>query len=469
MPENLILRQWSETLGRRGDAPAIVGPNGEVLRSFAHIEADAQRARDALQGRGGIGPGDVVALQLGNSPWLPGWLLALWRAGAVPVLLERSISGTARETALATCRARAWIGWSNSDIDAVREGATYETRLLDGAPFTDDTQFLKLTSGTTGAPRAIRFTAAQLVADCDSIWTAMGFRDGDLNFGVIPWSHSYGFSNLITPLLCRGLPVVATEDRLPRAILAELERTRATIFPGLPIFFQKLAELEATPLPALRLCLSAGAPLSASVAAAFRARYGLKVHGFYGSSECGGIAYDASEHEVHEGCVGQPMPAAAVEFEDAANSDEPVRLRVRGSAVGLGYFPEPDDSVLSKGTFTPGDLVRRTSDGLVLAGRVSDFINIAGRKLNPTSVEAVLRSCPGVCDAVVFGVPHPIRGEEPIACVAGHASAEALLALCARELPAWQVPRDFWLVQTLPVNERGKLNRRALAEAYRTK
>jgi long-chain acyl-CoA synthetase len=403
---------------------------------------------------------------MGNSPWVLGWLLAIWQKGAVPILLDRSCAGPAREGALATAGARAWLGWKDSETDVVRTAAGCHLEKREGAPFIDGTQFLKLTSGTTGAPRAIRFTAAQLLADGDAIYDTMGFREEDVNFGVIPWSHSYGFSNLVTPLLCRGLPVVATEDRLPRAILAELERTGTTIFPGLPVFFQKLADLDASPLPRLRLCISAGAPLSAAVASAFRARFGVKVHSFYGSSECGGIAYDASEAEVPEGCVGPPMRGVTLEYQD---DEDPTRIRVRGAAVGTGYFPGDDEAILGDGAFTPGDLVRRTAEGLVLAGRVSDFINVAGRKLNPTAVEAVLRSCPGVCDAIVFGVPHPIRGEEPIACVAGTATAEALQALCARELSAWQVPRDFWLVVHLPVNERGKLNRRGLAEAYRAR
>ncbi len=463
--ENPILAAWSRTVGRLGPAPAVFGPDGSALRTFMEIHWDADAASTRLRASG-LGRGDVIALQLGNSPWMPGWLLAIWQMGAIPVLLDRSCTGTALDAALATVGARAWLGWESSEIDAVRAGADCHLETRGGARFTDGTQFLKLTSGTTGAPRAIRFTAAQLLADCDAIYETMGFREEDVNFGVIPWSHSYGFSNLVTPLLCRGLPVVATEDRLPRAILAELEATGATIFPGLPIFFQKLAELDAPPLPRLRLCISAGAPLSATVASAFRERFGVKVHGFYGSSECGGIAYDTSEAEVPEGCVGRPMRGVALEYQD---DEDPTRIRVGGAAVGTAYFPETDDAVLSGGGFVPGDLVRRTEDGLVLAGRVSDFINVAGRKLNPIAVETILRSCPGVCDAVVFGVPHPIRGEEPIACVAGQASAEALLALCARELPAWQVPRDFWLVAHLPVNERGKLSRRGLAEAYRQK
>src|SRR5439155_23635888 len=153
----------------------------------------------------------------------------------------------------------------------------------------------KLTSGTTGTPRAVRVRALQILADGEAVCDTSGIGGDDVNFGIIPWSHSYGFSNLVTPLLCRGVPVVAIEDRLPRALLDGLARTGATVFPGLPVLFQKLAELDCEPLPKLRLCISAGAPLSATITAAFRERFGVKIHGFYGSSECGGIAYDASD------------------------------------------------------------------------------------------------------------------------------------------------------------------------------
>jgi long-chain acyl-CoA synthetase len=412
------------------------------------MEAEAQSLAPGLQG---LDPGSVIALQPGNHPQFPAMLLALWRLGLIPVALDGSLDGTALANALETCGAAAIL-----DSKGI-------SRLKPNPPcLAPDTALLKFTSGTTGAARAIRFTAAQLIADCDAICDTMGIRDGDVNFGVIPWSHSYGFSNLVLPLLCRGIPVVASEDRLPRAILDGLTRTGATVFPGLPVLFQKLAQFDGA-MPSLRLCISAGAPLQAATAREFHSRFGVKVHSFYGSSECGGIAYDASDDEVPEGCVGPPMRGVVLDYD----GDDPCRITVRGPAVGLGYFPEGDPA-LEGGRFTPGDLVRRTPHGLVLAGRVSDFINVAGRKLNPAAVEAVLRACPGVREVVVFGVPNPLRGEEPVACVVGDAPVELLRAHCAT-LPAWQAPRDYWLLDALPVNERGKLSRLALAQAFATR
>src|SRR5207248_20965 len=173
---------------------------------------------------------------------------------------------------------------------------------------------LKLTSGTTAAPRVIRFRSDQLLADSENICQTMGINRDDLNYGVIPISHSYGFSNLLTPLVARGIPMSLSSDRMPRAIIDGLVATRATVFPGMPIFYQSLCELDAMPrLPRLRLCISAGAPLAIEVEQAFRAEFGHEIHAFYGSSECGGICY-ARQPESLPGFVGQPMRGVDVEL-----------------------------------------------------------------------------------------------------------------------------------------------------------
>jgi acyl-CoA synthetase (AMP-forming)/AMP-acid ligase II len=446
---NPILAAWRMTAGRLGRSPAIVTPDGTALRTFADIDGEAEALATILET---LRPGMVVAVRMGNDARFPSLLVAIWRRGLVPVPIDRSMEKDGLTAALGVCRASALV-------TAAPDGPLSVERMESaGGP---DADFLKLTSGTTGTPRAIRFRAAQLLADCESVCDTMGIRAEDLNYGAIPWSHSYGFSNIVTPLLCRGVPVVATGDRLPRALLDGLARSGATVFPGLPVFFQTLAELDPVPLPRLRLCISAGAPLAKATADAFRAKFGVKIHGFYGSSECGGIAYDGTDGDVEEGCVGLPMRGVRL-----VHREETGRIEVHGPAVGEGYFPEPDAGVLGGGRFVPGDIVRSTAHGLVLGGRVSDFINVAGRKLNPAEIETLLRRCPGVREAVVFGVPSRLRGEEPVACVAGDASVADVSRCCRDGLPGWQVPKDFWVVDRLPVNERGKLSRRALADAY---
>ncbi|RYD64870.1 MAG: long-chain fatty acid--CoA ligase, partial [Verrucomicrobiaceae bacterium] len=280
-PENAILTAWRQTLERRGDIPAVIAPDGSVHRTFHQIESEAQELAVRFEC---FAPGSVVGIQIGNSERWPAVLLALFRRELIPLPLGRHVETAELEAALVTCGAAGLLTTDNGSL------SVHSRSGVNGNPWTGTApQFLKLTSGTTSAPRAVRFQAHQLVADCDNICETMGITDEDVNFGVIPFSHSYGFSNLVTPLLCRGIRLVASEDRLPRAIVNNLARSGATVFPGMPVFFDKLAALVGSPdLPCLRLCISAGAPLTRAVGEVFTGRYGLKIHTFYGASECGG-------------------------------------------------------------------------------------------------------------------------------------------------------------------------------------
>jgi acyl-CoA synthetase (AMP-forming)/AMP-acid ligase II len=440
-----LLDAWGETLARRHREPAILTPTGEVARSFLAVESEAKELAHRWRGHP---VRSVVAVRIGNSPSWPAVFLALLRCGHVTVPLASDASAPPLADIL--------IG---PDLNLHPVPRSECSARVEVPP---STVLLKLTSGTTGIARAIRFTAEQLAADCHHICETMGITHCDLNFAAIPLSHSYGFSNLITPLLIYGVPMVVTDDRFPRAMHAAMEQTGATVFPGTPIFFQHLVDLPVGVPRQLRLCISAGAPLSMAVWEKFKARFGLGIHVFYGSSECGGIAFDRDGVLRCDGFVGQPMSGVSVRVCEEAN-----RIEVRSAAVGEGYFPDEDLEVLSDGRFVPGDLARLDESGLVLAGRASEFINIGGRKLNPVEVEQRLSTLPGVRQVVVFGVPSAQRGEEPVACVAGEGIDPAsLLKEFARALPPWQVPRDIWVVAELPVNERGKISRRTLAERY---
>jgi len=457
---NPILAAWQNTLARFGQAPAIFSPTGAVLRSFSEIGLEALKIGRLFDR---IPPRSVVAVQIGNSELWPELVLALWRHQLIPLPLGE-MGQTELAYTLGTCRVAALVTNQGGPLIVhrrpVADDAAYWSEL---AP-----DFLKLTSGTTSAPRAVRFRASQLFADCENICTTMGLSDLDTNYGVIPFSHSYGFSNLITPLLVRGVRLVVSQDRMPRAILDGLEDTKATVFPATPVFFQKLADLPDGPdLPSLRRCISAGAPLTKQAGEMFSRKFGLKIHTFYGSSECGGIAYDATEEcDYEDGFVGTPLEGVEIE----QGSEEAGPIQVRSAAVGDGYFPTEDREVLGGGRFVPADLVQRGERGLYLVGRTSEVINVAGRKLNPLEVEARLAEYPGVRQAVVFGVESVLRGEEPVACVAGDdLEREAILRFCQEKLSPWQVPRDVWLVGEIPTNERGKINRRTLAEGYRAR
>jgi long-chain acyl-CoA synthetase len=433
--DDALLAAWAKTLARKGSAPAIFDTRGEVLRTFTDVESRGLELADAVAG-------EIYPIDIGNQPDWPSHLLAALRRRVVVLPLESSITTQQRETALRICAGGDWD----------KQG----------------TVLLKLTSGTTAAPRAIRFRSEQLLADCIQIGDTMGIGNDDVNFGVIPLSHSYGFSNLVTPLLARGVPMVLSGDRMPRAVLDDLARTGATVFPGMPVFYQAFCEMEnASSLDALRLCISAGAPLPLEVARKFRERFGRSIHSFYGSSECGGICYDRDAQLEEAGFVGPPMEGVTIEMlePDAAAS----RIRLRSAAAGDGYFPEPDDDKLGHGHFAPDDLLSRSGNGFRIVGRVSDVINVAGKKVNPAEVEAELLRFGGVRGAIVFGRQSVLRNEEVAACVAASADVREaeLLEFCRQRLSGWQVPKRIFFVEEIPVNERGKVSRRELAERFR--
>jgi len=136
--------------------------------------------------------------------------------------------------------------------------------------------------------------------------------------------------------------------------------------------------------------------------------------------------------------------------------------------VGDTYFPEPEPEKLDDGLFRPDDLVTIDQKGVRIVGRLSDVINVAGKKVNPAEVEAHLLSHGSVRQAVVFGRPSPLRHEEVVACVvAAQEIQEAeLLRFCRSRLSGWQVPKRIFLIDALPANERGKISRRELAQLY---
>ena len=145
-------------------------------------------------------------------------------------------------------------------------------------------------------------------------------------------------------------------------------------------------------------------------------------------------------------------------------------MRVQQRGCGDGYFPEPDEEKLGDGFFVPDDLLRETERGFRIVGRVSDVINVAGKKVNPAEVEAELLRFTGVRQAVVSAAQSSLRNQEVVACVvAGVGLTESsLLEFCRRRAKRLAGAEAIFLVDQIPVNERGKISRRELAQKFAT-
>jgi acyl-coenzyme A synthetase/AMP-(fatty) acid ligase len=190
----------------------------------------------------------------------------------------------------------------------------------------------------------------------------------------------------------------------------------------------------------------------------------LKIHNFYGSTECGGIAYDASPApRTEDALAGTPLRNVNLSL----NADG--CLTVQSRAVGETYLPEPD-ATLGRGRFQTSDLAELKDGFVYLRGRAGEFINVAGRKVSPLIIERELSAHSAVGDCVVFGVPDldAERGDLIVAAVVPQSpvTGEALRAFLLERLPAWQIPRDWLLVETLTSNQLGKISRAEWRKTY---
>ena len=321
---------------------------------------------------------------------------------------------------------------------------------------------LKLTSATTGPARMIVFSEEQLFADPQNIVSTMGLRAEWPNVGLISLAHSYGFSNLILPLLLFGIPLTLARPPLPEMLRAIAKELEAFTLAAVPALWQAWHEARAIPQN-VRIAISAGAPLPLGLESDVFAQTGLKIHNFYGSSECGGIAYDRSQKPRSDAALA----GTALDNVSLRQSEDGL-LTVSGPAVAETYWPESHPR-LKNGTFVTSDIVELEKSGNVyLRGRATDLINVAGRKVLPEVIEGQLLYHPAVRDCVVFGMPDADsgRGESIAACVVAGASERDLREFLLAKVPAWQVPRIWHFMDSLPRNERGKISRAELRRRF---
>ncbi len=266
----------------------------------------------------------------------------------------------------------------------------------------------------------------------------------------------YGFSNLVLPLLPHFIPLIQVDSPLPESVRRAAASVEAVTLAAVPALWRTWHEANAIP-GNVRLAVSAGAALSLALEEAVHARHGLKLHNFYGSSECGGIAYDASSTPRTDAArAGCPMPGTALSIgRDGC-------LEVRGAAVGRTYWPQSSPD-LRDGCFKTSDLAEMVDGDVCLRGRLGDQIHVAGRKVSPESIERVLLQHSAVRECLVFGAPSADseRTDTIVGCVAAPSglSGESLKQFLLDKLPAWQIPREWIFVKSLETNSRGKLSR----------
>ena len=309
---------------------------------------------------------------------------------------------------------------------------------------------IKLTSGSTDLPKATLAGERALRSDGRSIVTGhepSGPRD--MNMAVIPLSHAYAIGNIVVPLVIQGTAAALRPAFNPAQFFEDVRASGATVFPGVPFMFDRLrGPIASTGMPAsLRLLITAGARIEPDTVRWFHG-HGQKIHSFYGTSETGGITFDETEDLPDPVHVGRPLPGVSIDLlaEPGVPTGGRVFVRSTGMASGYASTPESDpEGPFVNGGFRTGDLGYLDGDGrLVLTGRASPLVNVAGRKVDPAEIERVLVALPEVKDARVVGVDCSTRGQELVAFVLRTSASLTPLALrqsCAETLSPDKIPR----------------------------
>ena len=406
--KQMLYDAWQKVIRDRGDEVALRDLASGRSWTFAQMDRESETR---------LPEGQVMVFPQGHSPEFIFTVLRAWRWGRVICPLEAHHQPLAVPPPPAPCC------------------------------------HLKITPATTGVPRAVAFTGEQLLADARNIVTAMGMRPDWPNLGVISMAYSYGFSNLVLPLLLHGIPLFLAPAPLPEILRGAAKAHWNLTVAGVPALWHAWHKAGVI-LNNVRLAISAGATLPLTLEQAVLAEHGVKIHNFYGSTECGGIAYDATgTPRTDETSVGQPIKGVKVALKRNGV------LTVRSRAVGETYWPEPEDT-LSGGVFRTCDLAELKDGTIYLRGRTGDHINVAGRKVCPDMIERALREHEAVDECLVFGVPsgNADRIDHIVACVTSdrHGLKEELKQFLLQKLPSWQVPREWWFVGSLQINGHGK-------------
>lgn len=504
-----LLRERAATMGER---EAVVDRAHRL--SYRELHQAVQACARGLAALG-VGPGDKVAVLMGNRlEWMVSALAATCLGG---VCVAINTWSTAREIAHALNLSEArflvctpsFMKHSYADdvrtlqaagqlpllehIVGVGAGSPPSwhawDRLCAGAPAgeidraaPDDTAFILFTSGSTSQPKGVELTHRSLIENTWNIGERMKATEHDRLWLAVSLFWGFGCSNGMPNLLAHGGCIVLQESFEPAAALALMETERCTLIYAMPNMVQALLDhpsLPARDLSSLRSGATIGTPEQMRRAALLAPQ----ICHVYGLTEVYGNCHvtDAADSlALRMQSAGKPLPGNEQRIVDPRTGAELApgavgEVRVRGHVM-KGYYKDPErtqQAFDADGFFCTGDLGCVDAQGnLHFRGRTKELVKTGGMNVSPAEVEAVLMSHPGVQLAVVTGLPHPTRDEVLAAVIvpkAGTALAEAELKdFCRRNLAVYKVPAvfRFGTEEALPLTTTGKVQKNRMAAIF---
>jgi fatty-acyl-CoA synthase len=492
------------------DRIAVIDPD----RTLGYPDLEDRTARcAAILEDAGIGPGERVAILLGNRSAYLEAVFAAARLGAiaVPVNLRWVVPEIARllddctprallyEHELATTVEKSCSAAADPPSFRLPVGGApdrYEQALASASPHRDiapvspdDPLLLAYTSGTTGAPKGALLPHRKTLYNSLNAALFFELTARDRVLVVVPLFHSFGLNILSIPTLFAGGTAVLQGRFDPERVWDAVGEHRITFFGGVPTMFRALEEaLASAPkgrfeLGSLRFLFTAGAAIPVERIRSFEAR-GLVLKQGFGQTETSILCcLDARDAIRKAGSVGRPVLHSEVKVFSSGSLEGPTRawrqvapgetgeIAVRGPITMLGYWrrPEANAETLRDGWLRTGDLASVDEEGFVtLVGRARDMYISGGENVYPAEVEAAYLEHPDVREIAVVGVPDDHWGEIGCAYVAleegARLDSDALRAWAGERLAAFKIPQRFEAIEQLPRTATGKVRKFELRE-----
>jgi long-chain acyl-CoA synthetase len=500
-----LLQDWiARAAARSPDKPWLVRADDGKSVSYSQLRETIGRFASFLRRRG-IGPNDRVALLADNSIEQLLCYLGVMAAGAtvctVHVEMNRNQlggildrlkpklilyqDGLRLDDSLASADApRLPLGRFDAAADTLFGQLA---RCPPGAPETaarpDDDAVILFTSGTSAKPKGVVLNFREFLSNIDPLAAGFGISADDRLYDFRPFS--WASAQLLGALapVNRGATLVLAEKFTASRFFSHLRDHGATVATSNPTTLNIMLNSEITferdTLPKLRFITSSSAPLLLDAWKRFEQKFGIRVAQGYGASEANWIAAISGEAR-RLGTVGRPFAYHDVTIVDGEGRRLPPgeigHVELGGWADHSFRYLSEDGAIKihARGRIRTGDIGCLDADGfLMLTGREKELIIRGGAKISPLEIDACLMQCADVIEAATVGVPDAIYGEEVVSYVVSRPGARidvaALLQHCADALPAFKAPKQIMLESALPKTERGKLDRKALAERWREK
>jgi non-ribosomal peptide synthetase component E (peptide arylation enzyme) len=461
----------------------------------------------------GIGPGDVVTIQLPNWAEFACVFFAAERVGAVANQIGPDFRSREVEYILRFSESRAYVcpaafkGFDHvamieelrprlPDLRHVavlgggrRPGILALDDLVGGAPPPTDVKLAPLgpndvmrmafTSGTTGNPKGVIHSVNTTLPTCRTLNDDMGVTPGEVFLVYLPLGLNWGYLTLLQAILA-GARAVLLDQFSAGAALDLIERERVTFIPTAPasiIAMLNDPDLGRRDLTSLRVVITGGASCPLETIREYRARMRGHLIELYGMLETGFHTYTrlTDDPEAVAGTVGRPAAGMGVRLIDADGRDVPAgaegEIAAQGPWVHLGYHRNPAANAelfTADGWFRTGDLGQLEPSGnLRIVGRLKEMINRGGKKFFPREIEEILYTHPKILHAAIVGVPDPRLGERNCLCVIprpGQAiTLDEIVAFLRDQVATYKLPEMLEIVDELPFTPTGKIQRHVLA------